>query len=304
MKKQAIKTLMLLLFMSFTCLNLSSQSWKRNRAEWTFGLGATNFLGDLGGMDKIGSGPFSLRDMELNLTRLSGNIGYRYMLRPDMRLKGLLTYCRVEGDDKLTNEPARNYRNLKFRSPIVELSLTYEYYLFQERAGHLYKFKGVRGARGNNWNMYVFGGIGAFWFNPKGPLNGRWYALQPLGTEGQGLPDGPKKKYSRISVSIPVGVGIRYTIDRFWSVNLEFNLRKTFTDYIDDVSTVYYDKNVILQERGPVAAYFADPSSGTRPGWTAPGEMRGDSNDKDAFLSAIISVNYKFIRRRGYRPKF
>lgn len=288
----------------FSSLFSNGQSWKKNRKEWTFGLGASNFLGDLGGQDRIGSEPFSMRDMEMVLTRYTGNVGYRYMLRPDMRLKALLTYCRVNGDDQLTKEPARNNRNLKFKAPIVEFSLTYEYYLFQEKTGHLYRFKGVRGRKGNNWNAYLFGGIGVFWFNPKGPLNGKWYALQPLGTEGQGLPNGPGRKYSRINVSIPLGFGVRYTINRYWSANLEFNLRKTFTDYIDDVSGVYYDKNIILQERGPIAAYFADPSSGTNPGWTAPGQMRGDSNDKDSFLTTIISVNYKFTRKRGYRPKF
>ncbi|NUM49832.1 MAG: hypothetical protein HUU48_01835 [Flavobacteriales bacterium] len=283
----------LFLFLSFSH-NTFAQQWKRNRLEYTAGLGISNFLGDLGGADRIGTN--GLRDLEISLTRPSVLGGVRYHLLKDLRVKGQFTYIRLNGNDALTKEPARNFRNLRFRSPVIELTAVGEYYLMQEKSGHLFKLRGVKGRKGFKWNIYATAGLGVFWFNPKGPLNGKWYALQPLQTENV--------RYSRINVAIPFGFGVRHTIDKQWSVNFELIMRKTFTDYIDDVSTDYQDYNTILQERGLVAAYFSDPGGQGKHPWTQAGEQRGDPSDKDAYISAIISVNYKLLHRRRNLPKF
>lgn len=278
----------------FVATSSFAQQWKRNRLEYTAGLGISNFLGDLGGADRIGTN--GLRDLEISLTRPSILGGVRYHLLKDLRVKGQLTYIRLNGNDALTNEPARNFRNLRFRAPVIELTAMGEYYLMQEKSGHLFKLRGVKGRNGFKWNIYATAGIGVFWVNPKGPLNGKWYALQPLRTENV--------RYSRVNLAIPFGFGIRHTIDKQWSVNFELIMRKTFTDYIDDVSTDYQDYNTILQERGPVAAYFSDPGGQGKHPWTQAGEQRGDPKDKDAYISAIISVNYKLLHRRRNLPKF
>jgi hypothetical protein len=278
----------------FVATSSFAQQWKRNRLEYTAGLGISNFLGDLGGADRIGTN--GLRDLEISLTRPSILGGVRYHLLKDLRVKGQLTYIRLNGNDALTNEPARNFRNLRFRAPVIELTAMGEYYLMQEKSGHLFKLRGVKGRNGFKWNIYATAGIGVFWFNPKGHLNGKWYALQPLRTENV--------RYSRVNLAIPFGFGIRHTIDKQWSVNFELIMRKTFTDYIDDVSTDYQDYNTILQERGPVAAYFSDPGGQGKHPWTQAGEQRGDPKDKDAYISAIISVNYKLLHRRRNLPKF
>ncbi len=274
--------------------SLLAQQWKRNRLEYTAGLGASNFLGDLGGADRVGT--FGLRDLEFSLTRPAILAGARYHVLKDFRVKGQLSYLRVNGDDRLTKEAPRNFRNLRFRSPIIELSVMGEYYLMQEKSGHLFHLRGVRGRKGMKWNLYATGGIGVFYFNPKGPLNGKWHALQPLRTEGV--------RYSRVNVAIPFGMGVRHTIDKQWSINFELLMRKTFTDYIDDVSTDYLDYNAVLQERGPIAAYFSDPGGQGKSSWTQAGEQRGNPNNKDAYMSAIISVNYKLLHKRRNLPKF
>lgn len=252
-------------------------------------------MGDLGGANQIGTN--GLRDLEYVLTRPAISAGYARKVKniPGM-FKGSLAYLRVNGDDKLTQEPARNFRNLKFRAPIIELSVQYEYYLLQEQSGHLYNLKGTRGSKHQKWNVYLFAGVGAFWFNPKGPLNGRWYALQPLQTEG--------KRYSRISLAIPLGGGFKYKLNDSFSLTLELCMRKTFTDYIDDVSTDYIDYNTVLQERGPIAAYFSDPGGQGQSSWTQAGEQRGDPKDKDAFLSVQFGIRYKIPRGGVFRAKF
>ena len=56
-----------------------SDHWKTQRSELILGIGISNFLGDLGGLDKTGT-HFSPADIEWNTTRPSGHIGYRRRL--------------------------------------------------------------------------------------------------------------------------------------------------------------------------------------------------------------------------------
>jgi hypothetical protein len=300
MSKNLLYIPLLLIFLS--PLNTSAQSWKKYRKQYILGVGAANFLGDLGGRDQIGTN--WILDLELPLTRPAFTAGYKYQVFHDGHWETNLNLGWVRGDDNLTAEPARQVRNLKFKSPIVELSTQFDYYILKERSGHLYKLKGIKGQKWKNFNLYAFAGIGLFYFNPKGPLNGSWVALQPLGTEGQGL--NGTKKYSRINFSIPYGIGIGRALDRQWNISLEIGMRKTFTDYIDDVSGNYYDNNAILQSRGATAAYFADPTLPENKilGYSLTGEQRGDPSDKDAFMFAFIKVGYKVFTRRRHLPKF
>ncbi|MBK7970811.1 MAG: hypothetical protein IPK08_18870 [Bacteroidetes bacterium] len=87
-------------------------------------------------------------------------------------------------------------------------------------------------------------------------------------------------------------------------VGLEYGIRKTFTDYIDDASKTYYDNNEILSFNGAVAAAMADKSDQEFPYITAAGQQRGDPRDKDAYMFAIISINYKIRTGRSAFPMF
>ena len=150
---------------------------------------------------------------------------------------------------------------------------------------------------------YGFVGVGVFHFDPKADYKGVAYRLQPLGTEGEGLVP-TRKKYSLWQFCIPIGFGFKYTIDAKWGVGIEYGMRKTFTDYIDDVSTTYFDKSEIQSAYGPVAAALADRSLGDRPEITAPDQQRGDPRDLDAYMFAIFSINYKIRSGRGGLPRF
>ncbi|PKP17964.1 MAG: hypothetical protein CVU05_14540 [Bacteroidetes bacterium HGW-Bacteroidetes-21] len=270
------------------------------RYEMFYGLGATNFLGELGGANREGTN--FVRDFEVNMTRPLVQVGIRYRALETIAIKTTLSYGRLKGDDALTGEQFRSNRNLHFRSPLVEFSTQLEYSIIKERTGHRYNLRRVRGIKGFKTNTYFFVGVGGFWFNPRAKYDGKWYSLQPLGTEGQGLvPTRPK--YSRVSVCIPYGIGFKYSVNRRWNVGLEFGTRKTFTDYIDDVSSTYYDNTLIQQERGDVAAYLADPSVGP-PNWTAAYQQRGDTKDKDAYMFLSINLTYKLHTTRQGLPKF
>lgn len=278
--------------------------WKKYRKEVVFQGGASSFLGDLGGLDKVGT-DYSPVDIEFVLTRPAFSLAYRYKFAKNFNVHTSFNYLLVAGDDKLTNEQYRSNRNLNFKSNIFELAVRAELSLFRSKVGHRYGIKKTlsRRHKGGTKEFILFAGVGGFYFNPKGknPVTGKYEKLYPLHTEGQGLPNGPKQ-YKRISVSIPMGAAWRMTLNKLWCVGLEFNYRKTFTDYIDDVSTRYYDKTALFNAYGATSVVMADPSLGNIPGATSPnadgtGAQRGDK-EKDAYMSLQVTVGRFFPPKR------
>lgn len=301
------RSLTLVLLLAIPVL-MQAQAKNRYRWEVSLNLGASNFLGDLGGANRIGTN--GVRDLELSLTRPALGLSMRYRKSRYVGYKGNIFYGRVNGDDKLTAEPYRNNRNLNFRSPIVEMSGQVEFYFTKERQGHIYKIKNVKGMKHIDMQAYMFLGVGGFFYNPQGRLGGAWYNLQPLHTEGQGLKPG-LKQYKRINVCVPIGIGAKYALNRRWAVGLEMGMRKTFTDYIDDVSTVYFNNDTLSKYYGPLSAQFADPSlhdPGVTPvdgiEITGEGQQRGDPTDNDSYMFVTITVNYKIAKLRKHKSKF
>lgn len=297
-----LRTLLLFLFAVLMLPKESeAQRWKRRRYEMSFGIGASNFLGDLGGANQIGTHYF--RDLEWTETGMAASLGLRYKLSEYFALNTHITYGRIAGDDKLTEEPFRHYRNLNFHSVLWEYNINFEAAFQKEQIGHIYRIKRVRGQKAYELYTYGFAGIGVFYYNPKTEYQGQEVELRPLHTEGQGLPGGPGE-YSLIQFCIPVGIGFKYTIDQNWGVGLEIGVRKTFTDYIDDVSTVYYDQKELEAAYGPVSAALSNRSVGEDPTITGPGAQRGQSKYTDSYLFAILSVNLKIRNTTNMLPRF
>jgi len=278
-----------------------SSYWKTHREEITLGLGASNFLGELGGRDQIGTN--FIWDLELSKTRPAVSLSYRYFTARKQALRAGFTYGILAGHDNLTKEPFRQNRNLHFKSDVFEFQLVYELHLYREELGHVYDLRGVKGTKASRAGFYLFGGIGGFYFDPRAQFNNQWVRLKPLGTEGQGLPGGPDE-YSNFGFCIPMGVGVRRAFSRTWSLGFELQYTKTFTDYIDDVSGVYYRNSAIRQANGPVAGYLADPNLGRIPGQSAPGQQRGDPDDLDAYLFLKFHAHYKLYNYRSKSAKY
>ncbi|MCD6068661.1 MAG: hypothetical protein K0S33_3487 [Bacteroidetes bacterium] len=298
----------LLLFILLPLFASSQYRKIRYKYEVTGGIGVANFLGDLGGANREGT--HLLKDFEFKATRPSLSAGIRYKTSPFYAFKGMITFGMVSGNDNLTEDKYRNNRNLSFRSPVLELSAQAEFYFLREKSGKLYKISGVKGKKNKKTTAYILGGIGLFYSNPSAinPVDGKRYKLRKMHTEGQGLPGGPKQ-YSNFNFCLPVGIGMKYVIDKRWSVGAEFAFRKTFTDYIDDVSGVYYDNSAIQQAYGASAAQMADPSLGKIPGATLPnsdgtGAQRGETKYKDSYMFFELTVGYKFTKKRRTRSKF
>ena len=305
------KNLYIFIFSVFFLQSFYSQNfvrpndWKKYRRELTVQVGASGFLGDLGGLNKIGT-DYSPVDIEATLTRPAFSIAYRYKFTKNFNIHSSFNYLLVAGDDKLTTDPFRNNRNLNFKSNIFELAVRAELSVFKSKVGHRYGIKNTRPTRHKSASneFLFFVGIGGFYFNPKGknPTTGVWENLYSLHTEGQGLPGGPKQ-YKRVSLSIPMGIAYKRAINNLWCLGLEFNYRKTFTDYIDDVSSTYYpDRSAQLQAYGIKSVTMSDPSLGDIPNASAPnadgtGAQRGDK-EKDSYMSLQVTVSRFFPPKR------
>lgn len=259
------------------------------------GFGGTQFTGDLGGRNQIGT-DYSLVDIDWPSTSLGGMIGYRYRFHPYWATTTSFNIAMVRGDDSQTKEIVRESRNLHFRSMIFELQQRIEVIvLANEKFGHRYGLARHSKKMGNhNEQVYLFTGVGVAYFNPKAQFNGDWIRLRPLSTEGQGLDGGPAKVLG-VTATIPFGIGARMGIGRMWRIGIEATYVKTFTDYIDDVSTEYYDRDILAAQVGPEAAYLSNPSQ-QNTAWFGTGQQRGDKQ-KDAYyyinLTVARNVTYK-----------
>lgn len=304
------KTILLLLMFGFVSTALYSQSWRFYRHEVFAGIGPSSFLGDLGG----GSGPgtFGPKDLNWRSTRFATTMGYKYMIHPYFSVSGAINIGMVSGNDTNSKEEIRFNRNLSFRSMIYEFSAIGEFYPWQERNYHAYRISNVRGKKVRNISPYLFTGIAFFLYNPKAEYQGDWVALQPLGTEGQGLPGMPDK-YKRYSFAFPTGVGVKWSIDRHWSIGFQYGFRFTLTDYIDDVSGDYWLQDAIAQANGTEAGYLSNPALNPQDGWFGAVQrpdgsvlrlQRGDPTDKDFYAFAIFSAHYRFRKGRKFVPKF
>ncbi|MCK4664348.1 MAG: hypothetical protein KAT68_15875 [Bacteroidales bacterium] len=300
MKTKLLFILLLVLLLPLL-LYPQKRRWKRTRYEVIAGTGVTNFMGELGGADKEGSDYFS--DFEISQSRPLLHVGFRYKILEPLSAKASFTYGYIHGDDAKTNEIFRHDRNLKFQSVILEFGAQIEYSLIKEQSGHRYSLRKSKkfSLQALKVNTYIFAGISGFYFNPKAKYEGKLYALQPLCTEGQSIVE-TRKKYKRFQPAIPIGFGFKYGLTRKISIGLEYGLRFTFTDYIDDVSTSYIDNDWLRREKGDVAAELADPGLGQF--IYDEEDQRGDPKNDDTYMFTIVSVTYKLNTGRNGLPKF
>jgi len=320
------KRVLLLLLVILPTLS-QAQRWKRQRYEWVTGLGATQFLGDVGGRNQIGSDWFF--DLDAASTRYVANIGFRYKISQYVSAKTGFSFGEIYGDDQYTQEPFRHNRNIHFRSPIVEWATQIEVSWMREQIGSRYKIRRVRGRgrKGSRVYVYGFAGVALLYMNPMAQVGrqGKWYPLKKYHTEGQGFVPS-RKEYSNWQFTIPFGIGMKYAVDKKSSIGLEYGLRKTFTDYMDDVSTTYvYTREGARRDPGAanyisnaldyddVARALADPSLAPVPEGidsfdgacsTCPGMQRGDPTDLDSYMFLMITYQRKIRTTRKGLPKF
>jgi hypothetical protein len=124
----------------------------------------------------------------------------------------------------------------------------------------------------------------------------QWIELQTLGTEGQDSTKyNDRKRYPLTQVTIPLGVGFKHQWDDFWAWGIEFGMRKTFTDYLDDVSRDYIDDQIIGGNNGYLAAAMKD--RGPEVGFQKfdNGLARGNSGSKDWYMFLNFTITRKIV---------
>jgi len=202
--------------------------------------GASYYLGDLA--------PYT-NNLSFSKGRAVGGIALTIPIAKEVTLTGRLMHGSIEGSDELARSYNRLRRNLSFRSPLTELSVTTEVYM-SEILPFIKKW-GV--------DFYVYSGISIFKFNPRTLYEGEWIDLQPLGTEGQGVVEfGGIPKYNLIQVGIPLGLGIEFHLTEKITLGFEVAPRLTFTDYLDDVSSNYVDYDRQVEVQGLLVANLAN----------------------------------------------
>lgn len=243
-------------------------------------LGGSYYLGDLN------------PGKQFYKTKFTPGLLYRHNFK-DKRwvLRIHAIYGRVEAYDADSKIQANVERNLNFQSSIIELGPVFELNFIEYEMGSRTNFGG---RNKNSGTAYIFGGLNYFRMKPEGlRANGNWMELQPLGTEGQGSSQNPKERYKLNQISIPFGVGIKFNLGPRFAFSAEYGLRKTFTDYLDDVSGTYVDADLLALENGPLAAEMANKSGDSN---IANGQQRGNPGVKDWYIFSGVMLTYRLQR--------
>ncbi len=229
--------------------------------------GFSNYQGDL--QDKR---------FTLNQSHPAVGAGFAYEITDKLLARANATFGKLSGDDKQNTKNAA--RNLNFTSGITDIHIGLQYHLLNP-----YEYR---------LTPYLFAGLSYFHFNPyTHDTANRKVFLQPLSTEGQGFLQG-RSNYKLNQFSIPFGGGVKFSLSENVGVGAEVGLRKTNTDYLDDVSTEYVDQFLLLANRGAKAVELAFRGDEVKTGdpYPAAGSQRGSAKNKDwyYFAGLILAV--------------
>lgn len=263
------KLISLLVLLSLSIISLwGQQGWEAG--GW---LGVSHYFGDLNTNLRIGDPGYS-----------GGLIGrYNFNKRVCLKLSG--NYGNVSAQDADSDNLYERARNQSFRSVIVDGTAQMEFNFLTY----------THGSKDEFFTPYLLAGLNVFYFNPQAEYNGEWVDLRPLGTEGQFRGE----EYYTTQVGLAYGMGLKVDLSYRWSLNIELSARRIFTDYLDDVSTVYADKEDLEKLRGDVAVTLSDrslllPGVNEDGALSQPGRQRGNSVTKDTYAFLGVGLVYYF----------
>jgi hypothetical protein len=256
---------------------ISKINFSLKKTELGLNVGLMSYAGDL----KSNSNPY-------NQSNLAVGFQLRNELNDYIAIRLCGSYGHIEAADAKSNNSDMKKRNLSFRSPITDFGVVGEFSLpirFDHRSSDTGDY------RYSKLVPYVYVGIQGFKFNPMAYYQGQWYDLQPLHTEGKA------NSYNLMQISIPFGFGFKYRISNKMSVAAEFGISKTFTNYLDDVSTTYQTYDAQKLENGPLSAdisYRSDELPGRGAVYIKEnGIKRGSPKYNDLYISNMFSFRYK-----------
>jgi len=267
-----------LLAIMVICLpfSLFAQNSIVQEGEFGVGIGAAHYFGDLNTRAK------------LNRPKLAAGLFFRKNFGNYIAMRVSGNFAQLGYSDIYnTHNEYMHRRNLSFNSKVWELGLQGDF--------NFYRF--LPGEPEFRFTPYVTVGLSVFNYDPYAYLNGQKYFLRQLGTEGQGwdtsYPD--RKPYSSMALAIPFGVGFKYSINSRINLGFEVVYRFTNTDYLDDVSKTYVNPaDFPLNPDGSLSTTYllSDRSYETGERIGIKGRQRGNSQNKDAFATAMFYISF------------
>jgi opacity protein-like surface antigen len=256
-------TALLILFIS---LNVQAQTW-----EVGGGIGMAGYIGDLNVNNPVKpSGGFAGLFVKRNFNRyLAAKLSY--------------SFGQISGADSTSNYQQFRDRNLSFTTPLKELSLMAEFNFMSY----------IPDAGKNLYTPYIYAGIGVTAFAPRTMYNGDLISLRHLRTEGQAT------QYSKNTIVLPFGAGIKYNISGKWTLAADIGYRITRTDFLDDVSGSYANKNQFGNDN--LARALSDRSGEKTGVYTGKqGTQRGDYRPRDFYTFIGFTISYTFVTQQCY----
>jgi len=256
-------------FLLLFCLWLNPSAKAQTNMEAGVFIGDAYYLGDLN------------PDVHFRSAQLAYGVMARYNLDDRWSVKLGITRGTVKGNSEKTNFlPGRN---LQFESPITDFSLMGEFNFFPY----------FTGSRWNWITPYLYAGVGGFIFEP---VSGG-QKLRLLGTEGQNIGYEGRTPYKTLGVSLPFGVGVKVSIGKRIGLTAFWEMHKTFTDYLDDVSTTYYMDGTTINPKDQ-GGMLSDPTRNHTAGM-----QRGNPSSNDWYSFSGVTATYKFDLKGSKRCK-
>jgi len=237
----------------------------------TLFAGASNYSGDL-----------QEKRFTFQQAHPAGGLGLMFEVTDKIFIQGEFKFGKISAADKYS----KNYkRNLSFYSHLYEFSLRGEYAILNPYDHKI--------------SPCIFAGIALFDFAPYADdAQGTPVLLPEKSTEGQGFIEG-RNPYKLRQFSIPFGGGLQWTISHNSRLGVYLGFRKTFTDYIDDVSTTYVDELQLSQAKGASAAQIAYRGDEIPNGAPYPpaGTQRGNPKSLDWYYFTGISYRVRLFAK-------
>jgi Domain of unknown function (DUF6089) len=144
-----------------------------------------------------------VRTYNFKYSKPAATVFYRANLNKIISLRTSLTGGKV-GASEIPLDAFAVQRNAAFDVFLMEVSSVLEYHFLNWRDSKRF----VR------FTPYLMGGIGLFSITGEGQKN---------------------SNYSNVQAAIPFGLGVKYIYNPKWYLSLEFGIRKTFFDYLDNM---------------------------------------------------------------------
>ena len=267
------RLLLLLFFLVGSSVSIGQALSKEKSKELSISVGTAYYIGEINPSKHFGS-----------REKLALGIAIRNNLNKRWAIRTGLTYGNIEAFDSDNKDAWQQNRNLNFRNRFFEGSVIAElnFFNYQINSKH-------------NISPYLFLGAAVFRMNPEGMYNGYWHPLQPAGTEGQGMA-GKDALYKTTGFTMPMGAGLKCNIKGLLGFSLEWGMRKTYTDYFDDISATYVNPTMLAAARGQLATNLADQSI-LQVNNNNAYIQRGDPGIKDLYFFCMASLNLRIDKK-------